>query len=476
MLDPAVIHGHLRHLQEWNRNDGSSIERLKFLSPGDVRGLAEKHGTPLYVYDEATMGRNASHLMSLPSAFGLAVRYSINACANQAVISIFDRIGLSFDASSVWQAQRALRAGVQPSKVLLTAQQTELSDGLAEVIEAGVEFNACSLRQLNRFGQAWEGMDVSVRINPGFGSGLGRRLTPGGPDSSFGIWHESMTEALEIAERHRLRIKRLHTHIGAGHHRDVLIRAAEALLRFARVMPDVTTINLGGGYRVKALRADPECDHSEWAREIAALLRDFSLETGRRLRLEIESGTYLMATAGSIVTKVIDVVSTGAEAGGGRTFVKIDGVLTEVMRPSYSGTAHPLVSVSSAGLEPQSIELYCVTGHCRIAGDALTTKVGDVERLEPVLLRSTQVGDYIVIERGGSYCSSMTVKNFDSFPEAPEVLRRSDGSFDLIRVRQTFDQMIGNERIPADLASEETEPEAVGRLSSSDRLRAESNQ
>jgi diaminopimelate decarboxylase len=59
-----------------------------------------------------------------------------------------------------------------------------------------------------------------------------------------------------------------------------------------------------------------------------------------------------------------------------------------------------------------------------------------------------------VIERAGGYCASMSMKNFNSYPEAPEVLRRTDGSYDLIRARQTIDQIVANERIPDDLARE----------------------
>jgi len=437
------------------------VERLKFLAFQDVRDLAAQYGTPLYVYDEGTMEENADVLMSLPSAFGLTVRYAIKANSNQAVIRIFDRLGLSFDASSVWQAQRALRAGVRPDKILLTTQQAEPGDGIVEAIEAGVEFNAGSLAQLERFGQGWPGAIVSLRVNPGFGSGLVRRLTAGGPDSSFGIWHELVEEALEIAERYELRIKRLHTHIGSGHHWDVLVDAAEALLRFARMIPGLTTINLGGGYRVKSLMSDPDHDHRDWAEAVASMLRKFAAETGRQLDLEIESGTYLVANAGSILSRVTDVVSTGSEAGSGRTFVKINAGLTEVMRPSYYGTAHPLVSVPSAGPARSRRRRYCVAGHCCIAGDVLTTVVGDVEQLQPVLMDETEPGDYLVIERGGGYCASMAVKNFDSFPEAPEVLRRRDGSFDLIRARQTLDQMIGNERIPVDLLAERGAPDGA---------------
>lgn len=433
----------------------SDVEQLKFLSPEDVRHVADEFGTPAFVYDEASLERNADYMTSLPNAFGLTIRFSLKACPCQAIVRIFDRLGVSFDASSIWEARRAMRAGVAPGKILLTAQQAEYRDGLGELLEAGLEFDAGSLGQLERYGERRPGTDVSLRINPGFGSGLVRRLTAGGPNSSFGIWHESMADVMDAVDRHDLRVTRLHTHIGSGHDWSVLVRAVQLVLRYARVMPDVRTVNLGGGYPVKALLSDPVPDHTEWATVVAQLLREFAAETGRELHLELEPGTYMMATAGSIVTKVIDVTRSGSEADGGpRTFVKIDGGLTEIIRPSYYGAVHPLVSVPQDGPAREQIETYCVAGHCCIAGDVLTIKQGDVEQIAPVRLRRTEVGDYVVIERGGGYCSSMALKNFNSYPDAPEVLRRRDGSFELIRARQTIDQMVANERIPADLAAE----------------------
>jgi diaminopimelate decarboxylase len=422
------------------------IEQLKFLSPDEVREVADRFGTPVFVYDEATMAKNAEYMATLPSAFGLTVRYSLKACPTQGVVRVFDRLGLAFDASSVWEAKRAVRAGVAAEKILLTAQQAEDADGLRDLVDAGLQFDAGSLRQLDRYGEAYPGSEVSIRINPGFGSGLVRRLTSGGPDSSFGLWHESMPEALDLVRKHGLTVRRLHTHIGSGHHWDVLVRAVELLLRLARVMPDVEVLDLGGGYRLKALIEDPEYDHTEWAAAVAGLLERFAGETGRKLRLEVEPGTYLMATAGSIVTRVIDIASTGED---GHTFVKIDCGLTEILRPSYYGAVHPLVSVAADGPMRAAVRPYCVAGHCCIAGDVLTTRIGDVEELDPVYLSATEVGDYLVIERGGGYCSSMAMKNFNSYPEAPEVLRREDGTFELIRERQTLDQMIGNEVVGA---------------------------
>jgi diaminopimelate decarboxylase len=440
--------------QELAKRQTGDIEQLKFLSPDEVRYVGETFGTPAFVYDEATLERNAAYMAALPHAFGLSVRYSLKACASQAIIRLFSRMGLLFDASSIWEVRRAVRAGVDPGQLLLTAQEVPF-DQLEPLVAAGLEVDAGSLLQLDLFGRALPGHRVSIRINPGFGSGLVNRLTSGGPNSSFGIWHGHLDEVRVLLRQHGLKLVRLHTHVGSGHDAGVLLRAAHFLVELAETFPDVEVINLGGGYRVKAMLDDPEPDHRAWAEAVMAELEGLAAKTGRRLRLELEPGTFLMANAGSIVARVIDVVTTGAS---GHTFVKIDAGLTEIIRPSYYGAAHPLVSVPAAGPMREDVESYCVAGHCCIAGDVLTTQLGQVEHLAPRPLARTLPGDYLVVERGGGYCSSMSLKNFNSYPEAPEVLRRKDGSFDLIRSRQTLDQMVENERLPADLRQLEPRP------------------
>ncbi|MFE7316214.1 diaminopimelate decarboxylase [Streptomyces sp. NPDC057555] len=426
-----------------------ALEQLKFLSPAEVRHVAETFGTPAFVYDEERIRAGVAQLQQLPSAYGHTIRYSLKASPSAAVIRIFDSMGVEFDASSVWEVIRAVRAGVAPEKILMTAQEADFgSTELPELIRQGLKFDAGSLQQLAEYGQAFPGTEVSVRINPGFGSGLVRRLTSGGPDSSFGIWHEQVAEVKALVERYSLTVVRLHVHIGSGHHADVLLPAARRLLEIAKDFADVHVVDLGGGYRLTVMADDPEYDHSEWAEELASDLRLFQEETGRELHMEMEPGTFLVANAGAIVAKVIDVVSTGDE---GRRFVKINAGLTEILRPSYYGSPHPVVAVTRKGELPPEGPLTCVAGHCCIAGDMLTTRPGSVEELSPVRLGEVTPGDYLVIERSGGYCASMSMKNFNSYPEAPEVLRRTDGTFTLIRSRQTIDQLTANELIPDDL-------------------------
>lgn len=436
-------------MQNANVQAPPPLEQLKFLTPGEVRHVAETFGTPVFVYDESSIIDRVETLRRLPSAFGHTIRYSLKACPSAAIIRLFDTLGVHFDASSVWEVARAVRAGVAPDRILLTAQEAVFDGLLVGLLEQGLHFDAGSLRQLELYGQARPGTAVSIRINPGFGSGLVRRLTSGGADSSFGIWHEQVPEVKAVAERYSLRIERLHTHIGSGHHADVLLPAAELLLSLAADFPDAAAVDLGGGYRLKVMADDPEYDHAEWAAELAARIEEFAQADGRRLHVEMEPGTYLMVNAGSIVAEVIDVVETGDE---GRRFVKINSGLTELLRPSYYGAQHPVVAVTRTGELPDEGPHSCVVGHCCIAGDVLTVAPGNAEGLAPVRLGRTEPGDYLVVERAGGYAASMSMKNFNSYPEAPEVLRRADGSYTLIRSRQSIEQLVANETIPDDLS------------------------
>lgn len=426
----------------------SSFEPLKFLASEDVVRVAGEFGTPVFVYDENSIRSKVQYLQSLPSAFGHTIRYSIKACPSRAIVRLFNGLGTCFDASSIWEVFRAMRAGVPPSNILLTAQQADFTDDLLSLLDNGLKFDAGSLRQLEEFGKARRGSNVSVRVNPGFGSGLVRRLTSGGADSSFGIWHEDLPDVKEIVDRYDLRVERLHTHIGSGHFADVLLSAARLLLMVANDFPNVGYVNLGGGYRIEVFKTDPHYDHREWVTALADEISQFEQRTGRALHVEMEPGTFIMANSGSIIAEVIDVVSTGLE---GRNFIKINAGLTEILRPSYYGSLHPLVAVKRDGSLPDESIVACVAGHCCIAGDVLTTAPGALEELQPMSLGAVNPGDFVVIERSGAYCSSMAMKNFNSYPEAAEVLRRMDGSYNLIRRRQELENITMNEIVPLDL-------------------------
>lgn len=422
----------------------SSIEETSFLSHSEVRKIAQQFGTPVYVYDEAGLTRAAKNVLHFPSAFGLTARYAMKALPNGNILRLFDRLGLHFDASSGFEVDRAMKSGIAAKKIALTAQ--ELPANFADFHRAGVLLNACSLDQLRYFGRNCSGQEVGVRFNPGLGSGGTNRTNVGGPASSFGVWHEDREEVQAIVKQYNLAVVRIHTHIGSGSDPQVWQHVAGISIKLLEHFPHAHTLNLGGGYKVGRMSHETSTDLQEVGMPVIDTFSAFEKATSRRIRLEVEPGTYLVANAGCVISTIQDRTSTGRS---GYKFLKIDSGMTEVLRPSMYGAQHPLVVVSATQNESprnNAVIEAVVAGHCCESGDILTPSAGDPEALDPRTLHDANVGDYLVIEGSGAYCAGMSSKNYNSFPEAPEVLYRGSGREPvLIRKRQTLDQIVQNE-------------------------------
>lgn len=145
------------------------LEESRFLSVEQAKQVRAEFGTPAYVYDQRTLVEQATKALQFPNLFGLTVRFAMKASPNAAILQLFNRLGLKFDASSGFEVKRAIMAGISPQDISLSSQ--ELPSDFKELIESGIEFNACSLKQLETFGSLFPGGSCGVRFNPGKGSG-----------------------------------------------------------------------------------------------------------------------------------------------------------------------------------------------------------------------------------------------------------------------------------------------------------------
>jgi diaminopimelate decarboxylase len=281
--------------------------------------------------------------------------------------------------------------------------------------------------------------EVSIRLNPGIGSGHSRKTNTGGLTSSFGIWHEDLPEVRRLTIKHSLTVTKIHTHIGAGTDPKVWHKAARLTLELAEHFPTATTLNLGGGFKVARMSYETATDLAEVSTVIAELLRDFANSTGRQLKLEIEPGTYLVANAGALISTIIDRTSTGKD---GYDFLKLDTGLTEIMRPSLYGAQHPIIVINDA---PAEAKPYVVIGHTCESGDLLTPEHDEPDAPATRLLQRAEIGDLAVIEGAGAYCASMSASGYNSFPEAREVMMSQSGEFSSARQPFTLDEHIARE-------------------------------
>jgi diaminopimelate decarboxylase len=417
------------------------VERSNFLNHKLASSIRSQHGTPVFVYDEKTLREQATTALAFPNSYGLTVRFAMKACPNAAILQLFHSMGLNFDASSGFEVERAIKAGIPASAMSLSSQ--EFPENFKDLIEKGIEFNACSLNQLETFGKLFPGGKCGLRFNPGKGSGGTGKTNVGGPSSSFGIWFELLDDVKAIVKKYNLNIIRIHTHIGSGSDPAIWQEVSAKSLALVGEFPTVSTLNLGGGFKVGRMSYEKAAatDMQKVGIPIKAKFEEFAKNDGRKLKLEIEPGTFLVANSGALLTTVRDIVTTGKE---GHQFIKLDAGMTEVLRPSLYGAQHPIV-VLKENESTQDTGSYIVVGHCCESGDLFSCAPGDPEGLQERKLSKTQIGDLVTLEGSGAYCAGMSTKNYNSFPEAPEVIVDLKGEPHLIRRRQPLDQIFQNE-------------------------------
>jgi diaminopimelate decarboxylase len=213
-------------------------------------------------------------------------------------------------------------------------------------------------------------------------------------------------------------------------------------MAFVERFTSATILNLGGGFKVGRMPGEKSTDLQVVGAPVKELFAAFAERTGRKIHLEIEPGTYLLANAGAILTKIQDLTDTGA---GGYSFLKLDTGMTELLRPALYGSQHPMIVVPRDETRAANPAKYIAAGHCCESGDMLTPQAGNAETLEPRETVEARIGDWLVIEGAGAYSSAMSAVNYNSFPQAPEVLLRESGEPVLIRRRQTLEQVVANE-------------------------------
>ncbi len=417
---------------------------------------AERFGAPLYLYDESLIVERCKSLMGMPNAFGLEVRYAMKANPSRALLQIINQQGIGVDASSINEAQRAHHAGIPYAHMMLTTQDVPLGADrttLEQMLHGGMTYNICSQRQLElalpflRQNAA----KVAIRISPGVGTGESVTRNTGDKYSSFGIHLTQVEGAKQLLATAHMRVQHVHAHIGSGGDPQVWRTNIDRMLQIVEQhFPDAQVVNLGGGFKEARMPDETAADIRNLGSYVRLRFEEFYAKTGRTLRVAIEPGTYVVANAGFLVTRVLDVKSSGPD---GFEFIILNAGMEACTRPLIYGSRHPFFVVSSSG-ELLSSEFVAATGECSTrpcvvvgrcceSGDSQT--LDNQGRVVPRRLAVPSPGDLLVVGGVGAYCSAMSLVNYNSYQQQPEVLLRPSGDLALIRRRQTFEQMVMNE-------------------------------
>jgi diaminopimelate decarboxylase len=235
----------------------------------------------------------------------------------------------------------------------------------------------------------------------------------------------------------------LHAHVGSGPTAEEFIRNMQLLVKFFAVQlhhyPHLEAINLGGGmpypYHPETAEIDLQCFGSI----LQQAQSDFSRQSGRHMRLEIEPGRYLVAPSGFVITRVTDIKQTSNnDKGPGHTFVMLDAGFNDLIRPAMYGAYH---QISLWRTTSQSMQSVVLGGPLCESGDVFTRD--SEELLQPRLLPQMRIGDLVIIHDAGAYGSTMS-SNYNSLGRAPQVWWENDLPH-LITRRETFEDLIRTE-------------------------------
>ncbi len=404
----------------------------------NVRDIAKRFGTPVYVYSLRALRESITEIRPLSPV----VRFSMKSCSNAKILQEMLNSGIKIDAVSVPEIQRALKAGYSPEDICLTSDVFFNTEEAEFCLKNRIFCSCGSLGMLEEYGETFQRLGfgsggVSIRINPGEGAGHSKKTNTGGPYSKHGIWYENLDEAKAIAEKYKLQIVGVHTHIGSGGDLEHLSRITGKLVEFAKQFPELRVVNFGGGLPYEYDPDKRQVDISTYQPILEERARDLEAHFGRPITCEIEPGRRFVAGCGYLIGEVRSLNHTLDEKKRRLNYVLTNVGFCHLLRPMAYGSYHPIWFVGDElGEETDLI----VAGPVCESGDLLTQKND-----EPVARRLPlpQRGDLVVIGGAGAYGHAMS-SNYNSQPLIPEVMV-DGGQMVQIRRRQTLDDVIREE-------------------------------
>jgi diaminopimelate decarboxylase len=410
-----------------------------------VIDLARQFGTPAFVYEQDVIEKRIEEL----AAFDV-IRFAQKANSNLALLSLMRQKGVVVDAVSAGEIHRALRVGFSGKPtgpqgtpgIVFTADLFD-DDVKGLIREHALPVNVGSLDMIEQLGSFAPGTEVTLRLNPGFGHGHSRKTNTGGEWSKHGIWHSHLEEALRLGEQAGVHIIGLHMHIGSGTDFDHLSTVCDAMVKAAkRFGPKLKVVSAGGGlpipYRKNQSRIDLKAYFELWDKARKLIERDL----GHPISLEVEPGRYLVAESGTLLTTIRSV-----KKQSDNLFYGVDAGFDTLVRPAMYGSYHEISIATTDGREPGRMVEAVVSGPLCESGDVFTQEEGGVVVTRK--LPDAKVGDCLVLHDAGAYGAVMS-SNYNTRRYAPEILLHQ-GRAEVIRERQTFDQLLQNERIPSRL-------------------------
>ena len=386
-----------------------------------LKDVAEKYGTPSFVYSKATLERHAkAYINSFKSMNGL-VCFSVKALSNISILKILKNAGCGFDIVSGGELHRALLAGADPKKIIFSGvgkSKTEMISGIENDI---LSFNVESEQELNQLGMVAAEMKkiapVAIRFNPNVDAGVHEFTKTGRESDKFGVSVKTAKDLVnKCIESNSLNLVGLTCHIGSqimelNGFEEAAYQALELLGELDKRNIDLDFIDMGGGLGVNYVG-------EETVQPMELIQCYEKIFSERSERLILEPGRSISANAGIMLTKVEYEKNS---------FLIADAAMNDLLRPALYQAHHDVWPVTKNNNAASST--VSLVGPICETGDFLAKNIDS----------KGSKGDLLAIKTVGAYGFVMS-SNYNSRPRAPEIIVDKDKAY-LIRKREEYSSL-----------------------------------
>jgi len=388
-----------------------------------AKSLAQKYGTPLYVYEAETIKKRYREVASAISYPHLQIHYAAKANPNPAILRLLRQEGTNVETVSVGSVTLALKAGFKSDQIIYTCNGID-EEELRFLIDNKIWVNLDSISQVEKWGQLNPGSKISIRLNLDVKAGSHRHIRTGGNKSKFGIHMSKIRQVKALARKYDLTIAGLHQHIGS----DIFtpqpfIKAAKALLKVAEQFTDLELIDFGGGFGVPYRPNREALDLKELGQQFDKLLSKYTSTHRKEPIVAIEPGRYLVANAGTLLAKVTDTKSSA-----GANLVSVNTGMGHLVRPAMYDAYHKIVNASRVKGKNQKVT---VVGNICESGDVLG---------KDRLINRPREGDLLAILDSGAY--GFTMSSLYNARVKPAEVLVEDGKARVIRKRKLLEEVL----------------------------------
>lgn len=400
-----------------------------------VSRIAKEVGTPCYVYSYATLIR---HFRAYDSAFRKiphVIAFAMKSNSNLAILSLMAKEGSGVDIVSGGELFRALKAGVPASKIVF-AGVGKTADEIREALKADIlMFNIESSAELQAIQEVAVSLGkkarIALRINPDVDPKTHPYISTGMKKSKFGIAADrALQEYKMAASLSHIDVVGVHAHIGSQLTEvtpfvDSLKKVVGLIGTLKAQGINIRYLNIGGGLGITYSEEKPPLPQ-DLSDAISPIITDLGLT------LVMEPGRVIVGNAGILVTKALYL-----KEGEAKSFVIVDAAMNDLIRPSLYGAYHEIKPVNEEAGHRAKQQVDIVGPVCE-SGDFLA---------KDRLLAAVKPGELMAVMSAGAYGFVMA-SNYNSRPRVPEVLVKG-GEIHVIRERETFDDLVKGEMIPA---------------------------